>query len=119
MFEILDKLRRKSDRTKKQIAFFTAFSLAGIIFVVWLSVIYPDFRQTTDKEKKVNNLEPSPISNFNNKFIDGFMGVKDQFSQIKEAISSFSTLPAYYTATTTENLSTTTSGNISTTTPSF
>ena len=102
MFEIIEKLRQKSPRVKKQIAFLTSFSLAGIIFVIWLSVIFPDFRQTQANEQKVSNLEPSPISTFGQTFGAGISAIKDQFGKLKNGISSFSTDPAYYSASTSD-----------------
>ena len=100
MFNLIEKLRQKSPRLKKQIAFLTSFSLAGIIFVIWLSIIYPDFRQTQANEQKASSLEPSPISAFGETFSSGISAIKDQFSQLKGAISSFSTDPAHYSAST-------------------
>ena len=41
MFPLIEKLRQKPSRTKKQIAFVVSFLLAGVIFVIWLSIIYP------------------------------------------------------------------------------
>ena len=99
MFEIIEKLRQKSPRIKKQIAFLTSFSLAGIIFVIWLSVIYPDFRKTQANEQKASSLEPSPISTFGETLGTGISAIKEQFGKLKNGISSFTTDPAHYSAT--------------------
>ena len=45
MFNALEKLRQKPESVKKQIAFAVALSFAGIIFLVWLTVVYPDLRK--------------------------------------------------------------------------
>ena len=100
MFNLIEKLRQKSPRVKKQIAFLMSFSIALIIFVVWFSVIYPDFRQTQAKEQKVSSLEPSPISTFGQTLGTGITAIKEEFKQLKGAISSFSTDPAHYSAST-------------------
>lgn len=102
MFDTIEKLREKPDRTKKQIAFLIAFFVAGVIFVFWLGSIYPDFINKQVQDSKVESLTPSPTSNFTETFSTAFSDMKDQFSKIQEAISSFSTSPAYYSATTTE-----------------
>ena len=102
MFNLIEKLRQKPPRVKKQVAFLTSLSIAGIIFVVWLSVIYPDFRQRQEREQKVSSLEPSPVSTFGQTFQTGIGAIKDQFEKLKGAISSFSTDPAHYSATTSE-----------------
>ena len=121
MFNFLDKLRKKPDRLKKQMAFFTAFSLAGVVFVVWLSVIYPDFINTQEQEKKVSDLEANPLNNFTQTFLQGISGMKDQFKNLKDSISSFSTSPTYYSATSSNATSSTQSQaksqNTATTTP--
>ena len=66
MFQLIEKLRQKSEGTKKQIAFLIAFTLAGVIFVIWHSVIYPDFRDNQNLAEKAVKTEVSPLSNFNN-----------------------------------------------------
>ena len=91
MFELIEKLRAKPDRTKKQIAFCISLLLAGIIFVIWLTIIYPDFRGKQTKEKTVSSSEPSPFSNFADTFSSGISAIGEQFNKIKESISSFST----------------------------
>ncbi|MBI4155768.1 MAG: hypothetical protein HY507_00870 [Candidatus Zambryskibacteria bacterium] len=108
MFDFLEKLRSKPEKVKKQIAFFVSIFLAGIIFVVWLSVIYPDFRQSQKQKQKVENLTPSPFSTFTTQLSSGISSISEKFSEIKNTISSFSTSPAYYSATTSIVVGTTT-----------
>src|SRR3989344_2334545 len=99
MFDFLEKLRHKPDKQKKQIAFFVAFLFVGIIFVVWLTVIYPDFRQSRVNQEKVANLEPGPFSTFTSQLSNGISSITEKFTEIKDSISSFSTDPAHYSAT--------------------
>lgn len=106
MFELIERLRQKPDRTKKQIAFLVAFALSGLIFVIWLSVIYPEWREGQMRETKVENLEKSPTYAISETFSDGFRAVGEQFGKIKDAVSSFSAEPTYYSATTTTNIKT-------------
>ncbi len=98
MFNFLDKIRKKPARVKKQIAFFTAFSFAGIIFVVWLSVIYPDFVDTQEKQSKISSIQANPTDNFTSFFSQGMTGIKDQYQKLKEAMTAFSSGPTYYSA---------------------
>lgn len=110
MFQLIEKLRQKPERKKKQIAFFTALSVAGIIFVVWLSVIYPDIKSKKDQENMVKKLEPSAAQSFGATILGGFSAVGEQFGKIKETISTFSGSAEYYSSTTTkptENFETT------------
>lgn len=99
MFELIERLRRKSDRTKKQVAFLTALFVAGVIFVVWLSVIYPDFRKKQQKINYVSNLEPSPLGTLGDTFRTGLSAIGEQFTSLKEAVSSITTSPSYYSTT--------------------
>src|SRR3990167_1696184 len=107
MFKYIEKLREKPDRTKKQIDFLASFALAGIIFVIWFSVIYPDFKQRQSKETAASKLSPSPISTFGFSFASSIAAIGDQFNKMKELISSFSSDPIYYNATTSAVSSTT------------
>jgi len=106
MFDFIEKLRQKPDRTKKQIAFLVSLLLAGIIFVIWLSVIYPDFKQKQAKESAISKLEPSPLSNFTDTFSSGISAIGEQFNKIKESISSLATT-TYYSASSTDSATTT------------
>jgi len=104
MFDYLDKLRQKPERTKKQVAFFVASFIVGVIFVVWFSIIYPQITVSKHQTAKVpENTEPSPASAFSQTFFAGLSAISEQVSKIQETVSSFSTLPTYYSATTTIN----------------
>ena len=82
MFDFLEKLRHKPDKQKKQIAFFVAFLFVGIIFVVWLTVIYPDFRQSRVNQEKVANLEPGPFSTFTSQLSNGISSITEDLSRV-------------------------------------
>lgn len=112
MFELIERLRSKSDRTKKQVAFLAALFVAGVIFVIWLSVIYPDFRKRQKKNDEVSKLEPSPLGTLGETFKTGFSAIGEQFTSLKESVSSLTTSPVYYSTTST----TTTEIVVSTTT---
>ena len=101
MFQLIEKLRHKPNSTKKQIAFLVALSFAGIIFIVWLSVVYPDFRQSQEAEQRVADLTPSPISGFMASITTGFSAIGEQIAKMKDTMTSFSIDPAYYSATST------------------
>jgi len=90
MFNFLEKLRQKPDRVKKQIAFLIALFFSGLIFVIWLSVIYPDFKRRQQRTERVSNLEPSPIETFGETFKTGASAIGEQFTQLKESIYSIS-----------------------------
>ena len=120
IFDFLDRIRKQTPRVKKQVAFLVSFSFCGIIFVVWLTVIYPNFRRDQQREAVAQSIEPSPISTFSQTFDTALSAIGEQFSKIKETISTFSTAVEYYSATTSgENmLASPISTSISTTTAS-
>ena len=99
MFDFIERLRQKSDGSKKKIAFLTSFSLAGLIFVVWLSVIYPDFSFKEKQKQTATAHDTGVFSSFLANMSEGFKGVKDQFNAAKEAVSSLSTSTHYRTET--------------------
>ena len=103
MFNFLENLRAKPDKAKKHIAFLVALLFVGIIFVVWLSVIYPDFRQRQAETASTARAEsPSPTSSFGSTFFSGISAIRDQVANIKNAVSAFSAGPAHYNATSTK-----------------
>lgn len=90
MFNYLEKLRQKPERSKNRFAFLSAFSFAGIIFVIWLSVVYPNFTEQKKREDKVRSLEQSPLSSFFENVSVGFGEVGENVSSIKDfAINIF------------------------------
>jgi hypothetical protein len=104
MFELIHKLRQKPDSKKKQIAFIISLSFAGIIFVVWLSVIFPSWRRDQLRESEASKLEPSPTSAISSTFADGFSAMGEKLKAMKDALSTFSTEPEYYnSASSSEN----------------
>ena len=110
MFDFLEKLRAKPEKIKKQISFLVAFAFAGLVFVVWLSVVYPKFSQKETSSKKEAVSQGSPLSSLTETFSSGFSALSEQFSQLKNAVSSFSSPTADVPATST--VSTTTENNI-------
>ena len=101
MFELLDKIRSKSQRTKKQVAFLVSLSFVGIIFVIWLTAIYPNLKFTEDQQAKMAKLAPSPTSAFMDTITNGFSGIVKQISSVKDAIKNFTTVPEHYSSTST------------------
>ncbi len=110
MFSFIEKLRQKPDRTKKQIAFLTALFLAGLIFVVWLSVILPDFQRGQKREEAVSKLEPSPIEAFGETIGAGFSSIGEQFGKLKESVTTMVTSSAVYNSA--SSTSTTTNSSV-------
>jgi len=79
MFNFIEKLRQKPDKTKKKVAFLSALFLCGIIFVVWLSVIFPGFREDQAKKQAVQKLEA------------GLSTMKDQYTELRNSIAEVAT----------------------------
>lgn len=102
MFDFIEKLREKPDRIKRKVAFLTASCFSVVILLLWISVIYPDFR---DKQQKINNIESSPTSVFGKTIDSGISEFGDRFSKIKDLISSITKKdinPAHFTASSSE-----------------
>ena len=99
MFEFIEKLRAKSSRGKKQIAFLTAFSISGAIFVIWLVAVYPDFISTKLKQDNAKKLEPSPLSAFEDTLASSFSALGEEIGQLKESIKLFSVTAEHYSTT--------------------
>lgn len=83
MFDFIEKLRQKPEKTKRRIVFLTSFSIVGIIFVIWLSVVFSDFR----KEDNLSN-DPargsSPLTSLSNFFSNSVSSIGEEIYQVKE-----------------------------------
>lgn len=90
MFKYIEKLRQKPDSVKKRMAFLTSFSFVGIIFIVWLSIIYPGFREQKNINDRVVASEPSPFSTFGDILSQSTSAIGEQFSKITEISTTFS-----------------------------
>ncbi len=100
MFELLDRIREKSESTKRRIAFLLAFFLVGLVFVVWLSVIYPDFKKGADVINQSQSTENSTAS-ITAIFKNGMGQIIRQIGELRSNVKNFSTSPSYYNASST------------------
>ncbi len=105
MFELIEKLRKKSDRTKKQVAFLTAFTFASLIFGVWVTIVFPDWRYAQNQEAKADKATPSPTSAISGTFSEGISAIQSQLAQLRQAVDSYSPEPEHYTASSTSDAS--------------
>ncbi len=83
MLDLIERLREKPEKTKKKIAFLTSFLFAGLIFVVWLTVIYPDVLDREKKIRKPNTTEVTPTSAIKENISSGFTEMGGQFTKLK------------------------------------
>ena len=98
MFQFLEKLRSKSLVVRQRVAFFTALFVAGLIFIVWASVLYPSLNEDSAVQARVA-ASVSPTSIFSSSFSQGFTAMRTQFGQLKTMMSSLTSTSAYYNAT--------------------
>ncbi len=96
MFDFIEKLRQKPPGAKKKIAFLMAFSFTALIFIIWLSIVYPAVWRDHLQEEKVANLEPGPLDKISDLFGDAFSEINDNISEAKSVISSISSSTEYY-----------------------
>ncbi len=102
MLNLIERLRDKPDKKKKQIAFLVSFFLAGIIFVVWLTVIFPDFRKKQTEADEISRTEQGPTSSLANIFSVARESIDGQFGKIRDFVSNLSSNETYYVSTSTE-----------------
>lgn len=99
MFQTIEKLRSKPESAKKRIAFLIAFLISGLIFVVWLTIIFPDFKKTQDKESSIAKSGVSPISAFSDAISSSYGAVSSQISKIKEAVGALNSPEVFRNST--------------------
>jgi hypothetical protein len=89
MFDYIEKLRGKSERTKKFIAAGVAFLVAGIILLFWIFSIMPDFAQQQAITARVQSATPSPFGALSQILSQGTSGIGGEISKLKSASSGF------------------------------
>lgn len=98
MFEYIERLRRKSDKEKRRIAFFTATLFSLVIFIVWMTVVLPNFKKSNNKIDNVASVSASPTEGFMDA-VSNFIGqVKNGIEGLNFEIKSVSTSTQYYKA---------------------
>ncbi len=103
MFQLIEKLRNKSDNQKKQIAFLFSALFVGVIFIVWLSVIYPDFRKRESQEANAISVSDNSTDTFKTTISKSLSALGEQITNIKQVIHSLTDGTTYYnSASTTE-----------------
>lgn len=95
MLKIIEKLRNKSPNQKKRIAFIVAFCISGLIFVVWLSVIYPSFKEKKYREDNLARKESSPVSAFSDILSSTFITIGGEFDRLKNYLGGSSGYQIY------------------------
>jgi preprotein translocase subunit YajC len=106
MLDFLENIRSKPNGAKKRIAFFTAFTFTGIIFIFWFVAIYPSFKEQNKIEEKAKKIESSPVSSLGSIFSDNFSKIKEQFIEIQDITKNFNSDANYYVASSTDSTST-------------
>ncbi len=111
MFEYLDKVRKKDEKTKKWIAFLAALLFSVVIFIIWITISLPQI----ENEKRIRDAEASttksPLTNFLDVLSNGIVEVQKNVTEIKSAINQISTSTAYYVSTTSSQIATTSAKN--------
>ena len=109
MFNYLEKLRQKTDREKRKVAFLFSFLFASLIFVVWFFAVFPQLKQQRNIDKKLEKIESSPTESVASVIMSSFGEIKDKVNEIKNLKSTFdSNIDYYKSATTSSPTSTTT-----------
>ena len=97
MFDLIEKLRQKPENVKKRIAFLGAFFFSGVIFVIWLTIVLPNFTREQSNIEKISKSEPSPIGTFTETFKTGMSAIVEEVSKFRVAVQSMATT-TYYVA---------------------
>jgi dihydrodipicolinate reductase len=103
MFEYLDKLRKKEEKTRHRIALSVAFVFSFILFVVWLTVFLPNFEKENQIERLEQSRFKSPVTNFVDALSGSVMKVQESISNAKNMLNGLATSTAYYRASSTNS----------------
>lgn len=86
MEHFLEKLRNKPKKYRMRIALIISAGVAGIIFLVWLSVLGVRFKNNNDSGA-VENSEPA-FAEFKERFSGVYEEGKQQFEEAKEELEN-------------------------------
>lgn len=102
MFHLLEQLRQKPVGTRKRVAFLCTFAVVGLIFVLWAATIVPGLVNDQEQIKKTAEYAPTPASTFGESMKVGLSKIGEQIGDLKTAVTTFTTEPIHYTASTTK-----------------
>ena len=118
MFNWLDNMRQKSLSTQRLWAFGISLFIVGVIFVIWLSVIFPNFLHTQDIAAKNTQVEKyvTPSQNIWSTIGSVWSGVTSQYQSLQQQMKNINLnntvqYQATTTATSSDMMATTTTGN--------
>ncbi|MDP6388030.1 MAG: hypothetical protein QGG63_02040 [Candidatus Pacebacteria bacterium] len=86
MENFLNKLRQKPEAYRMRIAFTISASVAGIIFLVWLSVLGVKFKNN-ESTATAENSEPA-FAEFREEFAGAYEMGKAQFKEAEEELKN-------------------------------
>lgn len=89
MNNFLEQIRKKPDTTKKWYAFAGALTFSGIIFLMWLTVIMPDFTAEQRQKNAALAKEPSPLDTLKETFSMGANAIGSQVDELKDTTETF------------------------------
>ena len=84
MLNTVDKLREKPESYRMKIAFIVAAIIAGIIFIVWLSVVGLRFGQEAEVVRKQDS--PSLVAGVKEGFSEVFEEGREQFDKSRREL---------------------------------
>lgn len=105
MFEFIEKIRQKPEGLKKKVAFLASFFIAGLIFVIWLSVIYPNIMNNKKVDSLTEKRKEDPISSLANIISSGVYSVSNELGSLKDLISNVGTKEDYFSASSSKQTS--------------
>src|SRR5436853_616118 len=98
IFTFLEKLRQKPERRRKQAAFLISLFFALVILAVWMTVLYPDWSNGQNRERKAASSLPSPTAAMGSTLSTGFSAIGAQIGEMKNTLSTLaSSSPAMAT----------------------
>ncbi|HJL55805.1 MAG TPA: hypothetical protein QF620_00345 [Candidatus Paceibacterota bacterium] len=86
MLNTIERLREKPRKYRMRVAFIVSASIAGVIFLVWLSILGVRFKNN-DNTAGVENSEPV-FAEFRERFSGVYEEGKSQFEEVKEELEN-------------------------------
>jgi predicted PurR-regulated permease PerM len=114
MFNWLENMRNKSSGTQRLWAFGISLFIVGIIFVIWLAVIFPNFLHNQDMVAKNNQVQQyvTPSQNIWGTIGSLWSGVTSQYNNLQQSMKSINLNNTVQYQATSSATTTPTSGSV-------
>lgn len=88
MFRVIEKLHKKPEYTRRQVAFGLSAAITSVIFLIWLSVLI--YAPSEEKIAVSSDSPLTPLASIRAIALEGLQNLQKEFSDFKKKFDFFS-----------------------------